>query len=337
MWWMVNLRSRGLTSLPASIADLRHLVSLSLPAAPLPLPLARSSLARSVSGPLGPASVDRAASWGRTFSGSLAPVAVAPVPPSRVPLNLYLSQNRLSAGSLPPALFSLDNLTVLTLRGNRLAELPPGIGRLHALVELNVASNGLEWLPAELGNLPRLRVLALHPNHFIAPPAEPTTSSISLSPLSANTTPVRPRLVSPVQIHFTVPSLVELCTRVLLAHDPDYPTNPVRNIALEPSLRNLPRHLLAPFAEAIPSAFTLATPPTNENESLYDPLASICCSPAHADAEVVYYRHAVERFEWVSEASLKEQVPGQSPFEGPRVIPLRHRGCGSKCLDWLDE
>jgi len=78
-------------------------------------------------------------------------------------LQLFLSRNALR--TLPPELWNLQHLSVLSLWNNKLTELPPCIAKLHNLVELNLAGNRLRWLPWELlrlvgpkGNLRRLNV-----------------------------------------------------------------------------------------------------------------------------------------------------------------------------------
>ena len=86
-------------------------------------------------------------------------------------LKLFLSNNYLSR--LPGALFNIEHLTVLSLRGNRLTELPPAIGKLKNLKSLNVSLNALRYLPAELLSLMRvtgkggkLTELLVHPNRY---------------------------------------------------------------------------------------------------------------------------------------------------------------------------
>ncbi|OLN96689.1 Leucine-rich repeat-containing protein 57 [Colletotrichum chlorophyti] len=83
-------------------------------------------------------------------------------------LQLYLYRNPLQR--LPGAIFDLQLLTVLSLRGCRLRELPPAIGRLRNLQVLNLAQNLLSFLPAELLDLmaapAALRELLLQGNHF---------------------------------------------------------------------------------------------------------------------------------------------------------------------------
>ncbi|CAK7563118.1 MAG: hypothetical protein SEPTF4163_000977 [Sporothrix epigloea] len=89
-------------------------------------------------------------------------------------LKVFLSSNNLTR--LPGALFQLEHLTVLSLRGNGLVELPPAIGQLRNLKSLNVSLNKLQTLPAEL--LPLIRTsgkggllteLLLYPNPYLFP------------------------------------------------------------------------------------------------------------------------------------------------------------------------
>lgn len=87
-------------------------------------------------------------------------------------VKLFLYKNRLTR--LPKEIFSLDHLTVLSLRANRLAEIPPVILKLSNLQELNVSQNVLKHLPMELLELvyapdSKLRHLQLFPNPFLEP------------------------------------------------------------------------------------------------------------------------------------------------------------------------
>jgi Leucine rich repeat len=86
-------------------------------------------------------------------------------------LQLYLAHNSLRR--LPRELWTLNNLSVLSLRNNKLTSLPPSIARLASLVELNVAGNRLRWLPWELLRLlapnGSLRILTVCPNPFLKP------------------------------------------------------------------------------------------------------------------------------------------------------------------------
>lgn len=91
-------------------------------------------------------------------------------------LQLFLFNNRLTR--VPGAIFDLNHLTVLSLRGNQLTELPPSIRKLTNLRELNLSQNLLRYLPMELLELLydqncSLETLQLHPNPWYQPkPAE---------------------------------------------------------------------------------------------------------------------------------------------------------------------
>jgi len=102
-------------------------------------------------------------------------------------LSLFLSRNCFAA--FPRRLLCLEQLTVLSLRGNKIRELPAEIRLLRNLRELSVGSNLLTHLPAEVEALPALQTLHAQPNPF-AEPAEP---------------PAGP----------AVPTLLELCLREL--------------------------------------------------------------------------------------------------------------------------
>lgn len=87
-------------------------------------------------------------------------------------LKLFLWKNELT--HVPKAVFDLNHLTVLSLRGNNLTELPPAILQLKNLQTLNVALNKLKHVPVELLELiydpnGSLRNLMLHPNPWYQP------------------------------------------------------------------------------------------------------------------------------------------------------------------------
>jgi hypothetical protein len=90
-------------------------------------------------------------------------------------LKLYLSANTLLKA--PGSLFSLEYLTVLSLRSNKITELPPALGRLRNLKSLNLSLNRLRWLPGELLDLmaypSKLETLLIYPNPFYQPASAP--------------------------------------------------------------------------------------------------------------------------------------------------------------------
>ncbi|WPH01545.1 Hypothetical protein R9X50_00439200 [Acrodontium crateriforme] len=91
-----------------------------------------------------------------------------PLTPS---IQLFLARNFIEV--LPPELFTLKTITVLSLRGNRLEKLPAAISHLHDLKELNIAGNSIQHLPWELLNMMNCRdthrTISLRPNPFIRP------------------------------------------------------------------------------------------------------------------------------------------------------------------------
>lgn len=86
-------------------------------------------------------------------------------------LKLFLFNNSLTR--VPGAIFNMDHITVLSLRGNLLTELPPSIFKMRNLEELNVSQNSLKSVPWDLLMLiyhsRHLRTLSLHPNPFYRP------------------------------------------------------------------------------------------------------------------------------------------------------------------------
>ncbi|KAJ3856906.1 hypothetical protein EV368DRAFT_78200 [Lentinula lateritia] len=151
----------------------------------------------------------------------------------RQSMTLLLADNLLTR--LPPQLFHLDRLTVLSLRSNKLAFLPPEIVFLTSLKELNVANNKLTYLPAEMLGM-SLSKLSVQPNPFISPPPSllSETRSFRRTLKRSKTSQSRlgqavPRLMSPVKLIFEngVPSLFELCLRAFTTTNSTYSsTNP---------------------------------------------------------------------------------------------------------------
>lgn len=91
-----------------------------------------------------------------------------PLTPS---IQLFLSTNKLA--QLPPELFNLVNISVLSLRNNELTQISPSIQHLRNLEELNIAQNRLRHLPWEMLDLLTCQTLhrriTLRPNPFVQP------------------------------------------------------------------------------------------------------------------------------------------------------------------------
>ncbi|CAO3570503.1 unnamed protein product [Mortierella alpina] len=88
-------------------------------------------------------------------------------------LKLFLSCNRFS--TIPMDVFTLHNLSVLSLRNNSIEVIPPEIGLLHNLVELSLGGNQLKVLPSQISLLPKLQILTVHPNPLLEPPGTALT------------------------------------------------------------------------------------------------------------------------------------------------------------------
>jgi hypothetical protein len=92
-------------------------------------------------------------------------------------ISIFLAKNSIS--SLCPELFSVHNITVLSLRMNLLRQIPPAIGTLTRLTDLYLGGNMLQYLPSEILALKNLSVLTIYPNDFIAAP-KPNNCGLSV-------------------------------------------------------------------------------------------------------------------------------------------------------------
>ena len=63
-----------------------------------------------------------------------------------------------------------QNLTMLSLRENKIRELTAGVGRLVKLVTFDISHNHLEHLPEAIGNCVRLSTLDLQHNELVDVP-----------------------------------------------------------------------------------------------------------------------------------------------------------------------
>lgn len=83
---------------------------------------------------------------------------------------LYINKNNLV--SLPSEISELKKLTKLSLFENKLNSLPPGISKLRKLTELDLSNNQLTVLPSGISRLDNLSKLDLSNNQFASLPLE---------------------------------------------------------------------------------------------------------------------------------------------------------------------
>lgn len=240
-------------------------------------------------------------------------------------IHLYLSKNMITR--LPNELWTLENLTILSLRGNKLTYLPPEIGNLKNLRDLNVSANQLSYLPSELNNLPNLRELAVHPNHLFLSPPDPDTL------LS------EPEFV----MDSRVPSLTEIAFRILGSPpsaqmqekydkgSEGAPSAPLRNaleyyLPLEAAfLRCISPPLLQTLNACAPDRIPMPKKEDDEDESVRVASISRCGNPDHI---AWFVRHAEQRFTWETKTATGVLLGG--------IAPMRWRGCLRGCLSFLE-
>ncbi|KAI0690213.1 hypothetical protein BC835DRAFT_1307995 [Cytidiella melzeri] len=237
-----GLISPGLSFIPASVADLASLVVLpskaNLEAAkaqslanPRIRPIARATTFPAKANT--PFLVSSEPTLPKATSMNFRePARLSDTPHVLNEVNLLLGNNAIT--KLPVELFSLHNLTVLSMRNNLLTFLPPQIALLTNLRELNVAQNKLTYLPAEMLEM-ELHVLVVDHNPWLqhssssgsgenanAPPApRPSRRSLQRIPrrtsLEGDVATLKPSVVSRITARCIVPSLTECCLRVLFA------------------------------------------------------------------------------------------------------------------------
>ncbi|KAM5544423.1 hypothetical protein V8D89_002083 [Ganoderma adspersum] len=200
-----SIRRGAITHIPPSIADLEGFIILpsthspsSAPPSPTLAPSRPFTRATTLAAPQFDAPFFRSRDGERlrgtpaARAASLQAVVQAPTAQRRRrDIQIYLANNSISR--LPPELFRVNALTVLSLRSNDLTSIPPQIVQLKGLQELNLAQNKLRWLPAEMLNMRLIKF------------------TVSGNPAG------RRRPVSDTLVQFVVPPLSEICLRILLA------------------------------------------------------------------------------------------------------------------------
>ncbi|KAI6042052.1 hypothetical protein EDC04DRAFT_2866937 [Pisolithus marmoratus] len=332
----VDLSNQQLKSIPPSIGDLSSFFNT--PEVSEQTMFSGRTLSRVNTEP------PRTRSFGRTQS-------IVDSGKQRHVLQLYLSGNKISF--LPPQLFTLQNLSVLSLRSNQLTYLPGDICRLKNLKELNISLNRLTYLPWEIRDM-KLEKLSLYPNPFLPEPSspfKPTNSGVghrtvstrppftrlaslrrdsSLSPAAITVSPV----VTTVD---AVPPLTELCLRLLLTpmgEGPDARTVIADYYDMPLSDQwNIPPHVHSVLTECVPGILRPRKRLSTEPPSMGSCQRSVsqqgfarCANPRHRAK--VFIGHAAERFTW------ERHIAGVNVGG---TVPLRWRGCMRTCLGFLDQ
>ncbi|KAG0705622.1 hypothetical protein DFH29DRAFT_980856 [Suillus ampliporus] len=326
----IDLSNLSLKTIPASITDLAGFFNTT--------ELSEQSLlfGRSLSRVrTEPAFESRARSFERTKS-------IIDSGKERHVLQLYLFGNIIQ--HLPPELFTLRNLAVLSLRGNLLTYIPPEICHLVNLKELNISLNRLTYLPSEMRDM-ALMSLQLNPNPFLSEPSFSRGPSFSRDILSqrrsitrkysqrreADANPLRTITVSPVTTFLSpVPPLTEICYRKLLCPLQDNSKTVLSEYYGVPlsDVWDVPPHVRDILAENVPSIFKSACIPSEPRKYIRRSSqgAGGCANPEHKGR--FFVRQAAERFTW------ERRVAG---VEVGGAIPLRWRGCMQTCLAFLDD
>ncbi|GAA6025473.1 hypothetical protein JCM10207_000782 [Rhodosporidiobolus poonsookiae] len=280
-------------------------------------------------------------------------------------ISLSLRANRLE--HVPEGVGRLSRLEELNVAGNLLRYLPAEILELDNLKKLflypnpflppptSAATSSLDAaIDTSSSSAPKKRLLGPLVTHYEVPSLFETTVRRLLSPLSASPTPAPSPTFRAIE-QYDRSSLLDL--RAARPHllDPFLavlypPTNPhsALSASTSSSTHGSPGHSSSAYAftrarhasaPASGLAGSTSAPPPSAVVQPFDPLSNVCTSPAHEGDERVYYAPAVERMEWVSEAQLRPAADEaeRAKLSRVRCIPIRHRGCGKTCLDWLEE
>ncbi|MDD2340619.1 MAG: COR domain-containing protein [Methanosarcina sp.] len=152
----LDLSSKGLSSLPPEISELKNLTELNISYNQL------SSLPPEIS------------KLNNLSKLSIYKNQLTSLPPEISELKnlteLNISDNQLT--SLPPEIAELKNLTKLKISFNQLTSLPPEIAELKNLTELNISDNQLTSLPPEIAELKNLTKLKISFNQLTSLPPE---------------------------------------------------------------------------------------------------------------------------------------------------------------------
>ncbi|CAL1715529.1 unnamed protein product [Somion occarium] len=338
---------KGLTAIPPAIGDLANLVVLQDPLRHMSPATAayvapRRTMTRAATAPA-------SAAFASSRIGLMKTTSFNHFTTGRQPNEIQLFLGNHQIASLPPQLFLVQGLVVLSLRGNLLTHIPPQIANLRNLRHLNICNNMLTFLPAEMLDM-ELDSLDCSMNKWMEPPPE------LLHPKCA-------RIVSKTVSLFVIPTLKEYVHRFLLS--PAQPSNPTSieetvlehmgGFAVIPDIMAdhlvaelhicLPHIIPRPDADMHPSpakrarrqspadeSFSFLLPKVKEkrrDETILEehPGIGVCPNRSHTHKSV-FVNHAEEWFTW------EGVVAGQRACE-KYGVPMKWRGCSPGCLAFL--
>ncbi|CAE6491514.1 unnamed protein product [Rhizoctonia solani] len=347
---IIDLDKANVAKIPREIVDINDMVSLPpespesphLPPVQSPTTPSRSSI------------TSTAARSRRVFSQSRSSNSLfSPGSPSKTKreIQLFLTNNHITI--LPSELFQLNNLTLLSLRGNKLRSLPPAIANLKTLRSLNIANNELTTLPSELSYL-NLQTLLLDPNPFLP---KPTTDSTQ--PTGSNDTRLarsrRVHELGPLVTRARIPKLTELALRAALRPASDQPpriaplsfTAPTRL-----SDNSASRSLLTPtdshssvfsFSSHAPSLSRSNSGPNPYDSHTFPPhtlalerrydlsswLSEQCTRNVHIGAVRHGAEDACDLYSWCPGRKHRADAEGEYSSSGIFVVPAEER------LEWV--
>jgi internalin A len=152
----LDLSSKGLTSLPSEIKELKNLTTLYISSNQLTsLPPEIAELKKLTE---------------LYISANQLTSLPSEIAKLKNLTELSISGNQLT--SLPPEIAELKNLTELSISVNQLTSLPPEIAKLKNLTRFNISVNKLTSLPSEIAKLKNLKLLVISKNQLTSLPPE---------------------------------------------------------------------------------------------------------------------------------------------------------------------
>lgn len=227
-------------------------------------------------------------------------------------IEVYATNNQLRI--LPPCLFNVEHLSVLSLRGNRLRKLPGILWKLKNLTDLSLGANEIRVLPHQILSLQKLENLLIRPNPLLIELKDQDPSTVFQMVSNPQARDIR-RYVSRIKWISIPPRLSNLADRVI-----------AREISPVPTLRELAlrkfSHYDATLSETtlwkrtIP-VYTQRMITKAMQKGIYDESCSVC--------GLITVNPVAKVLEWWD-------------FRSQSLVPIRRNFCCGNCVNqWLDE